>query len=56
MRITIAAVGRLRKGPERALFDHFAGRIAWPLEIREVEEKKKLPPDRLKRREGELLA
>ena len=56
MRITIAAVGRRRKGPEQALFDHFARRISWPLEIREVEEKKKLPPDQLKRREGELLA
>lgn len=55
MRITIAAVGRIRAGPERDLQDHFAGRLAWPLEVREVEERKRLAPDRLRRREGELL-
>ncbi len=55
MRITIAAVGRIRTGPERNLQDHFAGRIAWPLEVREVEERKRLAPDRLRQREAELL-
>ncbi|MGB0576051.1 MAG: 23S rRNA (pseudouridine(1915)-N(3))-methyltransferase RlmH [Alphaproteobacteria bacterium] len=55
MRITIVAVGRLRAGPEQTLVDHFAKRISWPLEIREVEEKKNLTGDALKRREGELL-
>ncbi len=56
MRILIAAVGRARKGPERALYDHFAARITFPLGLREVEEKRPLPAARLKRREGELLA
>ena len=55
MRITIVAVGRLRAGPEKTLVDHFAKRITWPLDIREVEEKKNLTGDTLKRREGELL-
>ena len=55
MRITIVAVGRLRAGPEQTLVDHFAKRISWPLEIREVEEKKNLTGNALKRREGELL-
>jgi 23S rRNA (pseudouridine1915-N3)-methyltransferase len=55
MRITIVAVGRLRAGPEKALVDHFSKRISWPLEIREVEEKKNLTGNALKRREGELL-
>jgi 23S rRNA (pseudouridine1915-N3)-methyltransferase len=55
MRITIVAVGRLRAGPEKTLVDHFAKRITWPFEIREVEEKKNLTGDALKRREGELL-
>jgi 23S rRNA (pseudouridine1915-N3)-methyltransferase len=55
MRITIVAVGRLRAGPEKTLVDHFAKRVTWPLDIREVEEKKNLTGDALKRREGELL-
>ena len=55
MRITIAAVGRIRAGPERALQNHYARRLGWPLEVREVEEHKRLAPDRLKQRECELL-
>ncbi len=55
MRITIVAVGRLRAGPEQTLLNHFIKRITWPVEIREVEEKKNLNGDALKRREGELL-
>jgi 23S rRNA (pseudouridine1915-N3)-methyltransferase len=55
MRITVAAVGRLRAGPERALADHYLSRINWPVTIREVEEKKKLPTEALRRREGALL-
>jgi len=55
MRLTIAAVGRARTGPERTLYEHYAGRISWPLALREVEEKRKLPPPELMRREGELL-
>jgi len=37
------------------LFNYYAGRITLPFELREIEEKKKLPPDALKKREGELL-
>lgn len=55
MRISVIAVGRIRAGPERTLADHFQARINWPLETREVEEKKKLPPAALRDREGELL-
>jgi 23S rRNA (pseudouridine1915-N3)-methyltransferase len=55
MRITIVAVGRLKAGPERTLADHFRARLAWPVDVREVEEKRKLPPDALRRREAELL-
>ncbi len=55
MRLLIAAAGKWKSGPERALFEHYAGRIAFALELREIEEKKKLKPDLLKRREGELL-
>ncbi len=55
MRLKLAVVGRWKSGPERALFEHFARRITWRLELKEVEEKKKLPPPSLMRREGELL-
>ena len=55
MKLTIAAIGRAGRGPERDLYEHYAGRIRWPLSLRELEEKKKLPPAELVRREGELL-
>lgn len=55
MRLTIAAIGRSGRGPERHLYDHYAGRIRWPLALRELEEKRKLPAVELMRREGELL-
>ena len=55
MKLTIAAIGRSGRGPERDLYDHYAGRIRWPLALRELEEKRKLPAVELMRREGELL-
>src|ERR1700753_76846 len=51
----MACIGRANRGPERDLYEHYAGRIRWPLTLRELEEKKKLPPAELIRREGELL-
>jgi len=55
MRLIIAAAGRWKTGPERALYEHYAGRISFPLALREIEEKKKLKPGALKKREGEML-
>ena len=55
MKITIAAIGRAARGPERELYEHYAGRIRWPLVLRELEEKRKLPAAQLMQREGELL-
>jgi 23S rRNA (pseudouridine1915-N3)-methyltransferase len=56
VKISIIAVGRSRGGPERTLQDHYAGRVAaWPLDIREVEEKKKLAGDALKAAEAALI-
>jgi 23S rRNA (pseudouridine1915-N3)-methyltransferase len=55
LKLTIACIGRAGRGPERDLYEHYAGRIRWPLMLRELEEKKKLPPAELVRREGELL-
>ena len=55
MKLTIAAIGRASRGPERDLYEHYAGRIRWPLALRELEEKRKLPSRQLIEREGELL-
>jgi len=55
LKLTVACIGRAGRGPERDLYEHYAGRIRWPLTLRELEEKKKLPPAELIRREGELL-
>ena len=53
--ITICAVGRLGPGPERELIERFSKRLRWNLEIREVAERRKLPPPALRERECELL-
>lgn len=57
MRMVIAAVGRAKAGPERALFEHYQARLQLPftLELKEVEEKRPLKGAELKRREADLL-
>ncbi|MFZ5784436.1 MAG: 23S rRNA (pseudouridine(1915)-N(3))-methyltransferase RlmH [Pseudomonadota bacterium] len=55
MKLTIACVGRAGRGPEHDLYEHYARRIRWPLVLREVEEKRKLPAAQLMAREGALL-
>lgn len=55
MRIVIAAVGRLKSGPERDLYERYAGLLRWPLTLREIEEKRRLPADKRKEREGERI-
>jgi 23S rRNA (pseudouridine1915-N3)-methyltransferase len=55
VKLTIAAIGRAGRGPERDLYEHYAGRIRWPLTLRELEEKRKLPAAEMIKREGELL-
>ncbi|MEE8545969.1 MAG: 23S rRNA (pseudouridine(1915)-N(3))-methyltransferase RlmH [Alphaproteobacteria bacterium] len=57
MRITIAAVGRARAGPEKALYDDYVGRLPWPVALREVEARGKLAgPERTAREAERLLA
>lgn len=61
MQITILAVGRFRSGSQRTLYEDYAARLKkgallGPLKLQEVEEKRNLEPERLKAREGELLA
>lgn len=53
--ILLAAVGRSRPSPERSLFDHFATRLTWRLQVKEVEEKRPLPVADRRARESDLL-
>lgn len=55
MPVTILAVGRLKGGPLAALCEDYRRRLPWPLEIREVEERRRLAGPALKAREGALL-
>lgn len=55
MRVLILSIGRWKRGPQRALYDEYRARLAWPVELREIEERRALPPAKLKPREAELL-
>ncbi|MEG3619857.1 23S rRNA (pseudouridine(1915)-N(3))-methyltransferase RlmH [Magnetovibrio sp. PR-2] len=55
MRTHLIAVGRMKPGVERTLLEHYAARLNPAPDVREVEEKRNLPPAKLKVREGELL-
>lgn len=59
MRLTLLAVGRWRAGPQQSLFDDYARRLGGgplgPLQLKEVELRKPLPPEAQKAREAELL-
>lgn len=55
MRLWLAAVGRLRAGPVRDLVDTYVGRSPWPVTVREVESRKRLAGEALRRAEAELL-
>ncbi|MGB8274315.1 MAG: 23S rRNA (pseudouridine(1915)-N(3))-methyltransferase RlmH [Alphaproteobacteria bacterium] len=55
MRIRLIAIGRSRPGPHRALFDHYAGRIGFPVTVHDIALPHPLPPEKRRAREGELL-
>ncbi|MHA1537324.1 MAG: 23S rRNA (pseudouridine(1915)-N(3))-methyltransferase RlmH [Alphaproteobacteria bacterium] len=55
MRITIAAAGRFRGGPERALFETYVKRLGWLVALKEIEEKAKLAPKARRAKEAERL-
>jgi 23S rRNA (pseudouridine1915-N3)-methyltransferase len=55
LRILLLAVGKAKPGPARALFEDYAQRLRPPIELIEVEERRKPGAGELKRREAELL-
>lgn len=52
MRVTLAAVGRAREGPARALTDDYVRRLPWDFQLREVAE---AAGDNRRDREGDKL-
>jgi 23S rRNA (pseudouridine1915-N3)-methyltransferase len=55
IRLYLLAIGRLRRGPLYEVQALYAGRLAPPVTIVELEEKRRLPPAALKLREAELI-
>ncbi len=55
MRLTLAAVGRWKRGPLPDLFEDYRKRLSWPLTLKEVSARKPLEGDQLKAHEAELL-
>lgn len=55
MRVTLAAAGRWKSGPEKALYEKYARLVRWDLNLREIEEKQRLPAAELRRKEGARL-
>lgn len=55
MHFTIISIGKWKSGPEKALYEHYAGRLPWKLTLRECELKKNAPPNLCKEKEAELL-
>lgn len=55
MRITLLAVGRMKGGAAHDLYQLYATRLRWPIAVKEVEERRALPPEALKEQEGALL-
>ena len=43
MNILIAAVGRMKPGPERTIMDAYLARLPWTVEIKEIDQKKTRP-------------
>ncbi len=55
MQIIIASAGRWKSGPERSLYEHFARRINWKMELKEVEERIAKTPAGRREKEAERL-
>ena len=55
MRLLVAAVGRIKAGPLADLQSEYVKRLGGSIAIKEVEERRALPPAERKARESELL-
>jgi 23S rRNA (pseudouridine1915-N3)-methyltransferase len=55
LRLLIVAVGRIKSGPHLELQRFYAERLTCPIEVKEVEERRKLPAPARQASEGELV-
>ena len=55
MNILIAAIGRAKRGPEQELFQAYAARHAWRIDLKEIEIRKEQAVDVRRAMEGEAL-
>jgi 23S rRNA (pseudouridine1915-N3)-methyltransferase len=55
MQITLAVIGKIKSGPELALFEHYAKRLPLRITVKEFDIKKPLTVDQRKEQEAELL-
>jgi 23S rRNA (pseudouridine1915-N3)-methyltransferase len=55
MNIIIAAVGRVKTGPERDLYDAYLTRLPWKVDLKEIEIRKEADVDVRRSREGDAL-
>lgn len=53
--ILIAAIGKFKSSPQRALWEHYAARSAWKITLQEYELKQKLAAEARKEKEAEKL-
>jgi 23S rRNA (pseudouridine1915-N3)-methyltransferase len=51
----LLTIGKWKKAPEQALYEHYASRMRWPLELRELAGFPSLSPEERRRKETELL-
>lgn len=55
MHFTLLSLGKWKSGPEKSLFEHYAGRLPGGIALKEMEVKKPLTGDALKEKEAELI-
>ena len=55
MRLIIAAVGKMREGAAKSVFDEYAWRLRWPLEVKEIDVGKRASPKEIQQLESERL-
>lgn len=56
MQLTLAAIGKWKSGPEKALFEHYAARLKWKLTLREHDITRPLEGEARMEQEGAWLA
>ena len=53
--MVVCAIGRARNDPARILYEHYVRLLRGPIELKEMEERRKLPREQLRARECAML-